>query len=357
VRLADYIVSYSLQINNRCLRFLADSHAKGNLSADGGLVEGDDSLLEVQPVYAESMLLRDSRRLGSLWRWVASEDARVNAHRQELSEVLERLNDNAAPTRLALRLASQAAGEEDATNLLLLARSLPTHQDVSWMRLNELFTTDSDLWRNDAYFESLADEELLAKLLFSYRKGYKVNQKLPSGWPTLLSDQKVEKNLSRQKEYCQFSTHQLELLRPGLSDKGKRQLWYLDKLADAHRMLHGLLQLQSLIPKTALRKPVAKSVKKYVITQSDKIYKRIERLAPRAYNVRPKRFQNAIQQGLSGLGLEAVLTLQSSPQAEITPKPAAFTGLGTNRGTNRGTDIGTLMGTDSDGSDDPSRNV
>ena len=130
MRLADYIVSYSLQINNRCLRFLADSHAKGNLATDSGLVEGDDSLLEVQPVYAESMLLRDSRRLNSLWRWVASEDEHVNAHRQELAEVLEQLNNNAAPKRLALRLASQAAGEEDATNLLLMARSLPMPQET-----------------------------------------------------------------------------------------------------------------------------------------------------------------------------------------------------------------------------------
>lgn len=315
MRLADYIVSYSLQINNRCLRFLAESHARGMpVAPDGGLAESAQVQLEVQPVYAESALVRDSRRLQTMWAWMGVEGERVAAHRQELAAVVHELTENVAPTQLALRLASQAIGEEDATNLLRLARAIEPHEGVSWMRLNELFAEDSDLWRDVSNFTAVDDEQLLARVCFNYRKGYKMDGKLPRNWPAELPDPKLEKVLLRQKNYCQDNLHQLELLRPGLSEKGKRQLWYLDKLADAHRMLSGLARLQQLIDELigqpTLRKPVGKAARAYIDGQIDKIYKRVERLSPNAYEQRPKRFRHGVQHSLLTLGLETVYALK-----------------------------------------------
>ena len=320
MRLADYIISYSLQINNRCLRFLADSHARGSVVApEGGTVEGEAVQLEVQPVYAESMLVRDSRRLASMWAWVDAQQHGIVAHRERLALRVEELTAKAAPTRLALRLASQAVDDDDATHLLRLARGLEAESGVTWTTLNDLFTEDSALWRQGEFFGELDDEVLLQRLCTSYRKGYKLNKKLPRQWPRDMPDRKIGKILSKQNYICQFNLHQLELLRPGLSEKGKRQLWYLDKLADAHRMVSGLEQLRSMIPAAELRKPVAKATQSYVRGQIEKIYKRIERLSPRAYDPRPKRFRHGVQHSLLALGLQTVHALVASggEEAEI----------------------------------------
>ena len=61
MRLADYVVSYSLQINNRCLRYLAEYDSHAAAAAEGHDLVGS----EAHTVYAENLLARDSRRLVS----------------------------------------------------------------------------------------------------------------------------------------------------------------------------------------------------------------------------------------------------------------------------------------------------
>ncbi len=64
-----------------------------------------------------------------------------------------------------------------------------------------------------------------------------------------------------------------------------------------------------MIAGTELRKPVVRGTQAYVDEQIEKIHKRIERLSPRAYDLRPKRFKRSLEACLATLGLDAVHTL------------------------------------------------
>ena len=65
MRLADWVVSTSLEINNGCLRYLAESQVRG---AAAVCAEPDDINLDTQAIYTESLLARDSRKIFSLWQ-------------------------------------------------------------------------------------------------------------------------------------------------------------------------------------------------------------------------------------------------------------------------------------------------
>ena len=113
MRLANLVVTHSLQLNNRCLRYLADCDVRGHAAIG---VETNE-LKPDASVYAESLLTRDVRRLCSLWRWyraASAGDALLERHVEEVEEVAAALADAPAKIRLALRLASIAPDDERA---------------------------------------------------------------------------------------------------------------------------------------------------------------------------------------------------------------------------------------------------
>ena len=301
MRLADYVVSYSLQINNRCLRYLAECDAHGVVADNSDLV-GSEALT----VYAENLLARDSRRLVSMWSLMQPGwkqlDAEIGSHVDALEELTRALMEASSVRRLALRLANLAAEDHEAEAILRVARCLPADVPLTWDVLNEHFTQDSHYWRTSASFRSLEDAAVQQRIVRSYRKAYRQAQLLPQedtgAW--------LGKHGGNLNRWVQLAAHQLELLRPGLSDKGKAQLWYLDKMADTLRTRAGLQELQRATRAVDVKKSVAKLVEGYIDQQINKMDKRIVRLVDGCFSSKPKRMDDVAQAAVSALGLSAV---------------------------------------------------
>jgi len=312
VRLADYVVSYSLEINNRCLRYLAECDARG--AAVARQESGDLMAAETHTVYAESLLARDSRRLVSLWSlmqpaWKNGE-APIAKHVQSLSAGSDALTDSANSRRLALRLAGLAQQDHEAQAMLKLARKLPTDIPMTWDELNELFAQDSHYWRRSNTFRQMDDEDVQQRVARSYRKSYRLAALLrpdePEPWLV-----EHGANLRRWVELC---THQLELLRPGLSDKGRAQLWYLDKMADTLRTREGLAVMRRAAAEVKIKKSATKIVDGYIEKQISKMDKRVVRLAAGCFTSKPKKMHAMTQAAANNLGLRSVSLMQSSQQ-------------------------------------------
>ncbi len=321
MRLADYVVSYSLQINNRCLRYLAECDAQGAVTENSDIV-GSEALT----VYAENLLARDSRRLVSMWSLMQPGwkqlDAAIGAHVEDLAETTRSLMEASSVRRLALRLANMAAEDHEAEAILKVARCLPADVPVTWEVLNELFTRDSHYWRTSASFRSLEDVVVQQRIVRSYRKAYRQAQLLPPE-DTGIWLGKHDGNFNR---WVQLAAHQLELLRPGLSDRGKAQLWYLDKMADTLRTRAGLQELRRAARDVDVKKSVAKLVDGYIDQQINKMDKRIVRLVDGCFTSKPKRMDDVTQAAVSALGLSGVSLMPSV--AGSTPQANAENGHG-----------------------------
>lgn len=308
MRLADYVVSYSLQINNRCLRYLAECDTHGTV-ADGNDIVG----AEAHTVYAENLLARDSRRLVSMWSLMQpgwrETDPDIGEHVEALERATRALTEASSARRLALRLANVAAEDHEAEAILRVARCLPADVPLTWDVLNDQFTDDSHFWRTSASFRSLQDVVVQQRVVRSYRKAYRQAELLPEDdvHPWLAAH---GGNLHR---WVQLSAHQLELLRPGLSDKGKAQLWYLDKMADTLRTRSGLQELQHATGEVDVKKAAAKLVSRYVEQQINKMDKRIVRLVDGCFKSKPKRMDDITRAAVTALGLGSVSLMPASP--------------------------------------------
>ena len=308
MRLADLVISYSLEINNRCLRYLAESHTKGWGAADVAV----DGSTESHTVYAENTLARDSRRLVSMWTLVEASvlaDEMLKHHYDQLCDVSADLTERTAPKRLALRLASLAQEEEDATALLKVARALPQQQGPIWSRLNDLFTADSAAWRDTRLFDALMDDDIIETIRQGYRRGYRLSR-------TLLKSSDSRDTLLPDLEAVACCTaHQMELLRDGLSDTGKHHVWYFGKLTDALNMHRSLRGLEAFLPDLDVKKRVRKLSGTFIAEQKHKIGQRIEKLLPGAYATKPKRMGPLLTQSLKGL--DSVVNMSHSRVIEV----------------------------------------
>lgn len=330
MRLADYVVSYSLQINNRCLRYLAECDVRNGDSptADGG----DELHTEGHMVFAESLLSRDSRRLASMWSlmkpsWEDISPA-VAAHVDTLKIAATGLAEGASGRRLALRLASVAGEDDEAQAIVTVARKLPAEKPFSWDVLNELFAQDSHFWRQSTDFRQIQDEIVCKRVVRSYRKSFKLANEIFADEVNLLASRGGD--LSRWVQLC---AHQLELLRPGLSDKGKSQLWYLDKMSDTLRTRSGLVKLHGETRRVQVNKEVSKDTSKIVLAHIDrqigKMDKRVLRLASDCFNVKPKRMAGWVEQAALDLGLRDVSLMQANTGGPDHDKPSGGDGTTT----------------------------
>ena len=309
MRLADYVVTYSLQINNRCLRYLADVDVRG---PSGLQADHDPKTLhsEPQPVYTESLLVRDGRRLGSMWHLMqpawADGAAALDQHVASFTQAAEQLAEESAAKRMALRLAGVASDDDDAQALLRIARALPQQMAFSWEALNDLFADDSRAWRASDQFRYVSDDVLCQRIARSYRKGYRLGQSFEQGG----SAQWLSEQGAVWYRWVLLTTHQMELLRPGLSDKGKAQLWYMSKLADTLRQHRGLKQLRSLISQLDLKKSIVRAGGQHVDQQVHKMDKRLARLAEGCFNLKPKKLSLMAEHAIQALGLDHVRKMQ-----------------------------------------------
>lgn len=307
VRLVDWLVSRSLEINNGCLRYLAESQVRGH-----GVVtlEQGEPALDAQMIYSESVVAGDSRRILSMWQLVKPRLPRaslVEQHVHQLTQLVEKLADLPAPRRLGLSLASQAVEDENAKLMLGLVRSIPTARGPDWTELNETFTLDSALWRDAGNFAEVDDNFLSKRFGRAYRRGYKQAAALRTrGWSPQDSDQDTLVRLHRLTQSCQLATHHSELLRAVMSDKQKQQYWYLDKLNAALRTRQGIRQLLQFSRETDGSKKVAKRARKYLDGQDAKINRRIDRLLDRAFVLKPKKYAAQQREALDRLALSSV---------------------------------------------------
>jgi len=319
VLLADYVVSFSLQINNRCLRHLAECDAHGGFTQ---AKEGAEGFVgEVQTVYTESLLARDSRRLVSLWAlmkpaWKGSSPG-LTEHVEALQVGAQALTGAASVRRLAMRLAALVSEDYEAEAILRVARKLPAELPLTWDALNELFTTDSHFWRASPGFDELPDADIAQRITRSYRKAYR--------YAGLMLNETTGSWLDSQGDnfdhWVGLTTHQLELLRDGLSDKGKAQLWYLGKLSDTLRTRSGLCELRSATREAKVKKATRKLVIRYIDQQIQKMDKRAAKLCEGCFCRKPKRLNILAHRAVAALALNdiAIMNYASGPIVRPTP--------------------------------------
>ncbi len=354
VRLAEYVVSYSLETNSRCLRYLAEMQPLVHISGDGPVSGSTDGPLEadLEPdaIFVENILARDCRRLCGMWSLVGrvfnalklvDQDDHLDHHVALINEIAERLTEQSAIQRLTLKLASQATEDEEATRLMQLARLLPVSPGPAWAELNDVFADDSALWRDHSQLVSLPDQALLDAVRRTYRQGYKLKK-------ALLVDQRGKQAKKGQKrailqpgsEYerlcgslgtaAQELVHHLELLRPGLSDKGKRVLWYVDKLAEALRLQSTLTSLKAALP-VDLEAAERAFVEDYLSMQQKKVRKRIELLLNDAYPVKHKRMGKLLEESAASLGVQGITSLSSRPASRQAAQAEVATEMTTDK--------------------------
>ncbi|MEM9623696.1 MAG: hypothetical protein AAF993_18765 [Pseudomonadota bacterium] len=332
MRLVDFVVSYSLQINNRCLRYLAECDAHHAPVARPQDAPTPPHQPEMHTVYAESLLARDSRRLASMWsligvEHIANSSAAVHQHIEDLVQQTEQLADVASARRLALRLASLAQDELDAQAMLFTSRHLPDNGAVTWDALNELFARDSHFWRQVELFRDIDNELLVKRITRSYRKAYRMARELDGLGETADQRRWLAKRHAKMCVWVQASAHQMELLRPGLSDRSKSQLWYMDKLLDTLRMRRGLMGLARSQRQLDKRYKTDGRAMQYIQEQIDKMDKRILRLSSNCFAYKPKKLRKMLEQSLAGLELNRISLL--NPQN--TPPTSAATLGGVNQ--------------------------
>ena len=311
--LADYVVGFSLQINNRCLRHLAECDTHRGFAHP---LEGAEGFVgDVHTVYTESLLARDSRRLVSLWALMkpAWKDGpeEVVEHIDALQAKARALTDAASTRRLAMQLASLAGADHEAEAILRVARKLPAEVPLSWDSLNELFTSDSHFWRASPGFDRLQDTAIQQRIARSYRKSYRL--------AALMLNERTSQWLDRHGDnfgrWVGLTTHHLELLRDGLSDKGKAQLWYLGKLSDTLRTRSGLCELRDVTRNAEVKKATRKVVTRYIDQQILKMDKRAERLCEGCFCRKPRRLELLVQRAVTALALDniALMNYTSGP--------------------------------------------
>lgn len=307
MRLVDWLVSRSLEMNNACLRYLAESQVRGHGVVT---VERGEGALDVQAIYSESVVASDSRRILSMWRLVQPRLPKASTavgHVHQLERIVASLAVVPAPRRLSLSLASQAVEDDNAKLMLRLARSLPMTVGPDWAELNEVFTVDSALWRDADNFTEMDDTFLTKRLGRSYRHGFK-----QAAWLRAReggqdkADHEVIERLDILTDACQLAAHHMELLRPVMSDTQKHQYWYLDKLEVALRTRRGLRHLIRVKTGADWPKKAAKRARKYLESQEIKVNKRIDRLLRSAFALKPKKFVAQQRQALDRLALSSV---------------------------------------------------
>ncbi len=314
MRLADYVVSYSLEINNRCLRYLAECDARGSMLAAEQQVDAISAATHA--VYAESLLARDSRRLTSMWALTAptwkGRDAILSEHVRALRRAADALTDASSNRRLALRLAALAGEDEEAEAILKVARKLPNEVPLTWGDLNDLFAVDSHFWRRG--LPTAEDAVLLDHAVRSYRKGYRLARELRE----LEAKKSAKAGVwldgygDKLHKWVQLSAHQMELLRGGLSEKAKAQLWYMDKMSDSLRTRAGLSALGRAARTVKVKKSAVKVVIGFIEQQIGKMDKRVLRLSKGCYTAKPKRMAVELERAVGKIGLPEVTLMDLS---------------------------------------------
>ncbi len=306
MRVVDYAVSYSLEINNRALRYLAecDTHGRELVRVEGAEVLPSD----MHSVYAESLLAKEVRRLCSM-RWLmkpgwqqAGDGAR--AHVRMLRATSDLLTNATSHHRLALRLASLATQDDDARAILHVARRLTTEALPTWEVMNDLFARDSELWRSCAGFQLMDDAVMAERIRLAYRKGYRLGRDIDT--KKVKIDKWLNKDGAKLHKWAQIVAHLMELIRPGMSDKARAQLWYLDKLSDALRMRNGLCGLNDAMRGLDGASDNVDVAGQYVEQQIKKMNNRIVRLAEGSLPIRPKRFGGVVEHAIGALGLHEI---------------------------------------------------
>ena len=312
MELAEVVVSYSLQLDTRCLRYLAEvGHAADIRRAHCA----DDT--EQPGIIAESALVRDLRRLVRIWEWLwpLVEEGRSHSlagHWRMVRQTSAALAAGQVPNSLAYRMANVAQDDELKQQLLRFAAAVSRgsvhgpSEPPDWAHLNDLFATDSAIWRSDVGLHHIDPEDLQARLVKNYKKA----RKSAIAWhsaakPLRLGDTDEVLSCRKIANRMERLAYPLELLRPGLSEKARGQLWFAVKLAETLRMqndLDGLMERAVKIQDPAYSTMVHKcAVQQYIQEQTMRMQRRATRLIPDALRAKPARFEKYVHEAVTVL--------------------------------------------------------
>ncbi|MEM7077466.1 MAG: hypothetical protein AAF513_02455 [Pseudomonadota bacterium] len=319
MHLGDFLTGYSLELNNRCLLYLADIETRAAAPTTADPVAWQAAIdAEISALYQENTLVRDTRRLLSLWALNKNvlrkmgqleRGHEISRHMRALRRVASIFDDGGALRRLTLRLATLAPDDDTGESLVLIARQLPAPQTLGWDELSNLYGQDSRLWRCLAD-DPASDRQLQRKIVKSYKRARRANHAFAAGATGL-------DELRLYVHWCAHAACQLELLRPVLSDQYRSMLWHLEKLSDAVRTGHALQSLGQQAHQIDVKPAAVAPGFDYIAAQSAKMRKRVTRLADDAFACKPKQVRTLVERSVERLGQpRAVTTLPGSSSRE-----------------------------------------
>lgn len=210
--------------------------------------------------------------------------------------------------------------------MLTVARRLEADQSLGWDALNTVFTQDSRFWRDVGDFREVSDASLVHRIARSYRKAHAHSAEFFELLESAEDAAALSHRQAKLNRWTQLAAHQLELLRPQLSEKGKAQAWYLDKLADTLRMRMGLVALGNQIRSDAVVEVVNKSTvkiaRRYAAQQLRKMDQRLGRLAQSCFTTRPKKMRRRLAEAGEALAVKPVSLRSVAPVGASEDPPA-----------------------------------
>jgi len=333
MQLADYVVSYALQLNNRCLRLLA--------GAGEPLAERDLRELQLQV-----------SRLSSLWellRWSVGRapyrDAVLRLGR--MAELLDRVQGHGSG-RAAIRggeqllragLANDSSPAARAGRDELQARLQPLWRRYPAVALPRLaseaadalscdFQAESEVWRDYAVLRHVTDEEIVEHGFGRvFRKGARSVGRLLSATDTAAQPSAASpplasrKALQRAARWTGHGVHHMELLKAGLSEASKARRWYLQRLrANLDRQLELALFCQTALEAAGDRAAVSghQVLDDAVRQRWRRLQSQCGKLAAGAFGLRAEDYLRQTRGDIGNLGLKDIVLLPVRDRASAT---------------------------------------
>jgi len=321
MQLADYVVSYALQLNNRCLQLLG--------SAGEPLAQRDLRELRLQV-----------SRLSSLWellRWSVGRAPYREATRRltrmaELLDAAQGFGSGRAAIRggqqlLGTGMASASTPLAGAGREALQARLQPLLRRYPAVALPRLgseaadvlsrdFQAESEVWRDYAVLRHVTDEEIVEHGFGrAFRKGAASVGRLLA-----VDDGAVEttapwsasrKALERASRWTGHGVHHMELLKPGLSETSKARRWYLQRLrANLDKQLELVLFRLTAMEAAEPAGGAGRRVLDDVLAQRwSRLQSQCRKLSAGAFGLRLEHYLQQTRQDIGHLGLKDIVLL------------------------------------------------
>lgn len=302
MKFADFVVSWALQALSRGLQKVASRSGP----AAGELRCSDQKALSLT-----------AERVFSLWQMVQLSVSKLEFKRAraDLGLIVELCTEDRTPERLAAERLIERADpkarrllEEIAAGLRAPAPDARAQESVR-ERLNELLQAESHRWRSYAPLRLVDESELIEHgMLRALSKARTLSARLDqiAAEPTRRAS---AKRLLRAGRWVRHCVNHLELLRPALSESGRRRRWHLNRLAaklDEQWALEKLarsLVMMDLKPKASVR------LERLIHDERRRLDKQRQKLSIGAFAGGAGAYRNEVTEAVAQLGLESITLL------------------------------------------------